>query len=937
MGFPMAGHLKRAGHDLVVFNRTQAVAARWVEEFGGVSAPTPRTASSERDFVLSCVGNDDDLRSVTLGADGAFAGMTAGAVFIDHTTASATVTRQLGAEAKGKGLGFVDAPVSGGQAGAQNGQPTVMCGGQVQDYRPLEPVISAYARSCRLMAPVGAGQLTKMVNQICTAGLVQALSEGLRFAEAAGLDAISVVEVISKGAAQSWQMDNRHKTMIERRFDFGFAVDWMRKDLAICLDEARRNGAALPVTALVDQFYRDIQAQGRGAGTRRASSPVSESSGAGRGQRTVFGRGRGSGAKSPLAASRASDKGFWLKSGGAGSRGVSCRRSEVTVAIDGEAMSIEETPLETPPQHSHDFSNVQGLQVVGANPGAAGDAAAEDAWREALRLELEARTARFHQAVDASIVLSDDGVIRWLGDPVARLAAGPDLLTPRTLVLADPILPDGARDVVTARLDLWLAATTRRLLGPLLALRSLEEESEPVRQLAAKIADSLGVLEREPSRSQIRGLDQNSRAALRRHGVRFGAYYVYVPQSLKPAARSLALQLWSLRAPKADDEELVKTLLPLASSGRTSLPVSPSISKDGYRVAGFRPCGERAVRVDIVERLSDMIRAALVVSAPSNGAPSPGSAFLVTGQMTSLTGCSAETFASILRSLGYESFEIEGSRLSPPQPAALLDAAPVAEAPNNGAEGTPAGGDGPDRGAADAAPNHASSATLAEQSASGDASDGRAGAAPDPASPPPSDEQPPGGAASDVAANIVRGPDDGAGDAPPAPEADPDEGVVQNNDGAAAPLEPMESAPAQAPEAGPEATGAPVEAKVIAWRFARRPRPERPKRGPRRSVAPGGVRLRERESAGDPGARPEKEERRRVGPGRDGQEKEAAHRKRERFNRADETRRKTAPKPTPQAASAQFEPRRAVPVDPNSPFAKLLELRSALEKQGKNR
>ena len=262
MGFPMAGHLKRAGHDVVVYNRTQAVAARWVEEFGGSSAPTPRTASSERDFVLSCVGNDDNLRSIALGAEGAFAGMRAGAVFIDHTTASATVARELGAAAKGRDLGFVDAPVSGGQAGAQNGRLTVMCGGGEQDYRLSEPVIAAYARSCRLMGPIGAGQLTKMVNQICIAGLVQALSEGLKFAEAAGLDAMNVVEVISKGAAQSWQMDNRHKTMIERRFDFGFAVDWMRKDLAICLDEARRNGAALPVTALVDQFYGDIQAKG---------------------------------------------------------------------------------------------------------------------------------------------------------------------------------------------------------------------------------------------------------------------------------------------------------------------------------------------------------------------------------------------------------------------------------------------------------------------------------------------------------------------------------------------------------------------------------------------------------------------------------------------------------------------------------------------------
>ena len=264
MGFPMAGHLKRAGHDVVVFNRTSAVAAKWVAEYGGSSASTPGAASAERDFVLSCVGNDDDVRSVTHGDDGAFAGMRAGAIFIDHTTASATLARELGAEAQRRSLGFVDAPVSGGQAGAQNGQLTIMCGGDEQDYAQSEPVIAAYARSCRLMGPVGAGQLTKMVNQICIAGLVQALSEGLRFAEAAGLDPASVIDVIAKGAAQSWQMDNRHKTMIARKFDFGFAVDWMRKDLAICLDEARRNGAPLPVTALVDQFYRDVQAKGGG-------------------------------------------------------------------------------------------------------------------------------------------------------------------------------------------------------------------------------------------------------------------------------------------------------------------------------------------------------------------------------------------------------------------------------------------------------------------------------------------------------------------------------------------------------------------------------------------------------------------------------------------------------------------------------------------------
>jgi 3-hydroxyisobutyrate dehydrogenase len=265
MGFPMAGHLKTRGrHDVIVYNRTAATAAKWVDKFGGASAPTPRRAAAGCDVVLACVGNDNDLRAVTLGEEGAFAGMRPGAVFVDHTTASANVARELDHEAKRRTFGFVDAPVSGGQAGAESGQLTVMCGGEREDYARAEPVISAYARFCCLMGPAGSGQLTKMVNQICIAGLVQALSEGLRFAAAAGLDPQLAVDVISKGAAQSWQMDNRHKTMIAGEFKFGFAVDWMRKDLAICLDEARRNGASLPVTALVDQFYGEVQAKGGG-------------------------------------------------------------------------------------------------------------------------------------------------------------------------------------------------------------------------------------------------------------------------------------------------------------------------------------------------------------------------------------------------------------------------------------------------------------------------------------------------------------------------------------------------------------------------------------------------------------------------------------------------------------------------------------------------
>ncbi len=263
MGYPMARHLaQKGGHDVVVYNRTAAKSSAWVEANGGASAATPREAAKDREVIFACVGNDDDLRSVTLGEDGAFAGMAKGAIFVDHTTASATVARELHAAAKTSGLGFIDAPVSGGQAGAENGALTVMCGGDPDVYAQVEPLIVAYAKSCRLMGESGSGQLTKMVNQICIAGLVQGLSEGVHFAMKAGLDVEAVLAVISKGAAQSWQMENRGKTMAEGKFDFGFAVDWMRKDLSICLAQARQDGANLPVTALVDQFYSQVQAMG---------------------------------------------------------------------------------------------------------------------------------------------------------------------------------------------------------------------------------------------------------------------------------------------------------------------------------------------------------------------------------------------------------------------------------------------------------------------------------------------------------------------------------------------------------------------------------------------------------------------------------------------------------------------------------------------------
>ncbi len=263
MGYPMAGHLKaKGGHEVTVYNRTASKADAWVKQYGGKSAPTPKAAAQGQDFVMCCVGNDDDLRQVTLGKDGAFGIMTEGQVFVDHTTASAEIARELYDAAKKGGFDFVDAPVSGGQAGAENGVLTVMCGGDEAVFNKAKPVIDAYARACNLMGAPGSGQLAKMCNQICIAGVVQGLSEALHFAKKANLDVEKLIATISKGAAQSWQMENRYKTMVAGKFDHGFAVDWMRKDLSICLGEARKNGASLPVTALVDQFYAEVQKMG---------------------------------------------------------------------------------------------------------------------------------------------------------------------------------------------------------------------------------------------------------------------------------------------------------------------------------------------------------------------------------------------------------------------------------------------------------------------------------------------------------------------------------------------------------------------------------------------------------------------------------------------------------------------------------------------------
>ena len=264
MGYPMAGHLARAGHPVTVYNRSAAKAERWVAQFGGTAAKTPADAARDAEIVMMCVGNDDDVRAVAMRDNGALTAMRSGSILVDHTTASAQVAHEVAEAAKAKGIEFLDAPVSGGQAGAENGKLTIMVGGDSAAFARAEPVVATYARAVTLMGPVGAGQLTKMVNQICVAGVVEGLAEGLNFAQRAGLDPLRVLDVISKGAAQSWQMENRGKTMVADQFDFGFAVDWMRKDLAICLAEARANGAALPVIALLDQFYARIQARGGG-------------------------------------------------------------------------------------------------------------------------------------------------------------------------------------------------------------------------------------------------------------------------------------------------------------------------------------------------------------------------------------------------------------------------------------------------------------------------------------------------------------------------------------------------------------------------------------------------------------------------------------------------------------------------------------------------
>ena len=370
--------------------------------------------------------------------------------------------------------------------------------------------------------------------------------------------------------------------------------------------------------------------------------------------------------------------------------------------VEEEPGSVDNDLPAVEPQPGHDFSVVQGFQVVGAEDHLSARAG-DQAWREALKLELETRAERLRQSVDAAIVLSNDGIIRWLGDPVAKLSPGPNALSPSALIFADESLTDASREIIKTRIELWIAATTRRLLAPLFALDGIQEGPEVVRDLAHELVRSLGVLEREPIKAKIRALGQDDRGELRKQGVRFGAYYLFLPMLLKPAARTLALQLWGLQA-SGDATELLRTLAPVASSGRTSLASDKAIGKEGYRVAGYRTCGERAVRVDVVERLAGMIRAAIAGEAPggADGLPSQriSKGFVVSGAMTSLTGCSGEQFASILRSMGFRSVEMKRSEFfasqsaneparqsEPPKPAEDQGSTGDGQAPAAGEDG----------------------------------------------------------------------------------------------------------------------------------------------------------------------------------------------------------------------------------------------------------
>jgi ATP-dependent RNA helicase SUPV3L1/SUV3 len=599
--------------------------------------------------------------------------------------------------------------------------------------------------------------------------------------------------------------------------------------------------------------------------------------------------------------------------------------------------AVENDPPAAEPQPRHDFSVVQGFQVVGAEDHGATEEG-QQAWREALRLELEARAARLHQAVDAAIVLSNDGIIRWLGDPVAKLSLGANVLSPGVVILADDSLPDASRETIKTRIELWIAATTRRLFAPLFALEGIQEGSEIVRDLAQELVRALGVLEREPIKAKIKTLAQDDRAELRKQGVRFGAYYIFVPALLKPAPRNLALQLWSLRAP-GDASELLRTLGPVASSGRTSLPLDREISKDGYRVAGYRSCGERIVRVDVAERLAGMIRAAIAGEAPGvDGRPSPraGKGFVVSGEMTSLTGCSGEPFASILRSMGFRPVEMKRSDYFASQ--AVNEAAAQSESPKGVEDQEPAGDE------------QASSPAASEDEVSADAN--LAAPVPEPApdevpegaeAVPDDDESVPeradvGAEGADSVAEDVEAVHEGAESVTEGVDVVP-KGAESDTEVGAATAEPPTSLsdPLDGPspedvkaQGSSQASGAKSEAEksadtIIVWRPDNRRTPPNRGRETRQSRGerPGRVSAQEPTPAAAPAWRRET-----ALPKRPNRPNSARpdEKRRQRPNDYDMARSTPTAPPQPKAK-----------VDPNSPFAKLLELRSLLEEQANKR
>jgi ATP-dependent RNA helicase SUPV3L1/SUV3 len=603
--------------------------------------------------------------------------------------------------------------------------------------------------------------------------------------------------------------------------------------------------------------------------------------------------------------------------------------------------SLESDLPTAEPQPRHDFSAVQGFQVVGGEDQAA---AGDPAWRDALRLELEARAARLHQSVDAAIVVSNDGVIRWLGDPVAKLLLGPNVLNPSLVIFADECLPDASRATVKTRIELWIAATTRRVLAPLFALEAIQEGSEIVRDLAHELVRALGVLEREPIKAKIKALTQDERSELRKQGVRFGAYYIFVPALLKPAPRNLALQLWSLQAP-GDAGEYLPTLGSVASSGRTSLSVDSGISKEGYRVAGYRPCGDRLVRVDVVERLAGMIRAAMADEQPGLAAGSHriSKGFIVSGQMTSLTGCSGEHFGSILRSMGFRPVEMkrsdffgspstnEGAPSKPPEPA--VDHGPTVD-------------------------NQATSPAASEEEAMAEAVLTEPPAEPSPDAAPEGADQAP----EDVD-SVPEGPDvveddvveavhEGADEPPPAGEPLPEGGESVPVDVAASLVSEdsyggdsgvdadVQSAPAQA--SGPSSEPAKNADMIVVWRPDRSRIAQNRGRSESKHSASGTQGRLDTDGNGPVPGRKWARNKKKKHPDLRSTPVLPAHaahapRGADRPDSAqpEEKHRQRARDYDKPRLNATTVPQHNVKVDPNSPFAKLLELRSLLEKQAK--